>query len=131
MLFRSTSGQNPIRSDISALSQALSSGNLSAAQSAYAQLQKDLPQPPSGSSGSNGDSSQTSGRNGFSSIISSLSSALSSSNLSGAQSAFKELEQLFAKQSNGNSATNAYSQNSGALLSMLGSNSTSSLQVAA
>jgi hypothetical protein len=115
---------------MSALSKALGDNNLSAAQSAYAQLQSDLPQPPSGSGGSSTSStggSQTSGQDEISSLFASLSSALSSNNLSDAQSAFKELDKLFQQQSNGNSATNAYSQNSNAL----GATSSSSLQVAA
>ena len=117
---------------MSALSQALSSGNLSQAQSAYAQLQTDLPTPPTGSAdGSNTDSLQASGQNAFTSAISSLSSSLSSNNLSGAQSAFSQLEQLFQQQSYFYSATIDYSQNMSALLSSLGLNSNSSLQVAA
>jgi outer membrane protein assembly factor BamD (BamD/ComL family) len=66
------------------LSQALSSGNLSSAQSAFATLQQNAPQ------GANAQNSQSSSTQ---SPFAALSSALQSGNLASAQQAFAQLQQ--------------------------------------
>jgi outer membrane protein assembly factor BamD (BamD/ComL family) len=70
--------QNPFQQ----LSQALASGNLSAAQSAFTQIQQNAPQGASAQGGQSGTSP-----------FAALGQALQSGNLSAAQSAFSQLQQ--------------------------------------
>jgi hypothetical protein len=72
-----------VKADFKALSDALNSGDVSSAQSAYAQLQKDLPQKAqSADSSTSGDTP-----------MSALGKALQSGDLAGAQQAFATLQQ--------------------------------------
>ena len=69
------------RKDFRALGAALQSGDITAAQSAFATLQKDMPQRPDGASKSGTDP------------MAQLGQALSSGDLSAAQSAFTQVQQ--------------------------------------
>jgi hypothetical protein len=89
------------KQDFEALSQALSAGDLAGAQSAFSALQQDLANigqgqatPPAG------QTSQT-GQGSFSSALQALGQALSSGDLSGAQSAFAQLQQDIQKVAQG------------------------------
>jgi hypothetical protein len=87
---------SPLSRAFSALSQALGSGNLTAAQQDYATVQQDLQQQQSSGSGAvphhhhHGGGGQQS--NEISQALGSLNSALQSGNLSGAQSSFATLQ---------------------------------------
>jgi len=73
---------SPANNPFQQLSQALSSGNLSAAQQAYTQLQQNAPQGSQSSQGNPGQSA-----------FAALGQALQSGNLAGAQSAFAQIQQ--------------------------------------
>lgn len=81
------------RQDFAALSQALSSGDLSGARQSYAAYQQDLQalQPASGTQSVS--PAGASGQNSVQGALSSLGQALSSGNLEAAQSAFANLQQ--------------------------------------
>jgi hypothetical protein len=81
----STARLKQIQSDFQALQGALQSGNVGSAQTAYAALQKDAPEPF--------QSSSSSPTNPLSSAFSSLGTALQSGNLSDAQTAMALLTQ--------------------------------------
>jgi hypothetical protein len=117
----SSSGPNTLQTDFAALGQALQSGDLSTAQSAFSQLQSDS----QAARQSRFDSSQTSGQ-GQDQYVSSasqgqnpieeaiqdytqLASDLQSGNLTGAQSAYSDLQQLI--QANAGSSTSGTSSN--------------------
>lgn len=105
------SGQNPFATDFSALAKALQSGDLSAAQTAFAKLQQDTQSvqghhhhhhhkasastqsTASTTSSSSVGSTAGSGQNQFATDFSALGQALQSGNLSQAQAAFAKLQQ--------------------------------------
>ena len=92
----STRKPNPfakIKQDFDAIGAALQSGNLSDAQSAFAQLQKDAPAPPAGQ-----------GNNPLSSKIDALSKALASGDLNGAKQAFADIQVALPKRPTGGPA---------------------------
>jgi hypothetical protein len=83
---------NPFRTDFTDLANALSSGNLSAAQSAFSAIQQLQPgrfgaAPSSTSAGSTGSTSP------ISADFAALGKALQSGDLNGAQAALKQLQQ--------------------------------------
>ena len=78
------------RQDFEALAQALGSGDLSGAQSAFAALQQDLKNVGQSQSGQQAGAS---GQDKFQTALQALSQALSSGDLSAAQSAFASLQQ--------------------------------------
>jgi hypothetical protein len=90
---------SPIAQAFNALSQALGSGNLTAAQQDYANIQQDLQQQQASGPGQvhhhrhhgGGGGGQQS--NNVSQVLNSLSSALQAGNLSNAQTAFATLQQ--------------------------------------
>jgi len=110
------SSSNPFDSDIAALGTALQSGDLTSAQSAFATVQKDLqnaPRPHGGhghhekTSTTSTDSStadSTTDTDLVQELFTQLAQALQSGNLSGAQSAFGDLQTLA-----GNDSTSANS----------------------
>ncbi len=78
--------QSSTKSDFQNLGQALQSGNLTAAQSAFAALQKDY-------QSQNSQSTSTSGANSpVSSDLTTLANALNTGNLTTAQAAFSQLQ---------------------------------------
>ena len=105
------SGSDPLQQDFQNLSSALTAGNLSDAQSAFATLQNDLTAQSSSSSPSTTtatDSASTASASATASNsdplrqdFQSLSSALSSGNLADAQTAFAALQNDLATQSSG------------------------------
>jgi len=90
--------QNPIATDMNALSSALSSNNVSDAQAAYAKLQQDM-QAVQGHHHHHhhnvSASDPGSGQNTLATDFQALGQALQSGNLSGAQTAFAQLQQDF------------------------------------
>jgi hypothetical protein len=82
-----------IRQDFQTLSQALASGNLSAAQQAYATLQSDMQNVQSAQSTQQSSQTSQSGQATIQSDLSAVGQALSSGNLTAAQSAFATLQQ--------------------------------------
>jgi soluble cytochrome b562 len=76
-----------IKTDLQSLAQALQSGNLQAAQQAFAALQKDSPAKSSTTTTSSTNSSNPNDQ------MNTLSQALQSGNLSAAQQAFSQLQQ--------------------------------------
>lgn len=118
----SQSGISPMRQlkqDLDALGQALDSGDLSAAQSAFSTYQNDLkslqPPPPPPSSSNSTTSSTSSGSSSLSDLLKTLQSALDSGNLSDAQSAFSNFLQALQTgfKSNGSSETSSGTSSSG------------------
>ncbi len=88
------------QTDFQNLSQALQSGNLAGAQSAFAALQQSYQsQNPTSSSASS--SSSTSSSNPISTDLTSLGNALNSGNLSAAQTSFSQLEKDMQAQGGG------------------------------
>ena len=75
------------RQDFNALSQALDSGDLAGAQSAFAALQQSMQNVSQGQGG------QKTGQNNVQDAMTALEKALSSGDLSGAQNAFATLKQ--------------------------------------
>jgi len=73
------------------LDNALQSGNLTAAQNAFAALQQLLPNSPTGNQTQNGQ--QGSNQNPFATDLDAVGQALQSGKLSGAQKAFAKLKQ--------------------------------------
>ena len=93
----SLSSANPSQSSLQSLSSALQSGNLTAAQNAFASFEQSF-------SGSNSQqtSSQSGQSNPVTNDIQSLSSALNTGNLTSAQQAFVQLQKdMQAQQSSG------------------------------
>ena len=105
----SKTSMDQMKSEFDALAKALKDGNLSAAQTAFATIQKDMPQPPGSSSSSsttsdtsNSSTASTSSTSASSSTSSSssgpgadfaaLAKALQSGDLSAAQTAFTKLQ---------------------------------------
>jgi soluble cytochrome b562 len=91
------SGQDPFMADINALSQGLQSGDLSAAQQAFAKLQQGMqsapPPPPMGTDASQDSTSEATKFQQLQSYIGQLAQALDSGDLSAAQQAFATLQQ--------------------------------------
>jgi hypothetical protein len=92
-----TNGGNSFRADFSQLADALNSGDLSGAQSAFSALQQLQPgrfgaASSSGTTGTNGQNA-TGASNPISTDIATLSKALQSGDLSAAQTAFQKLQQ--------------------------------------
>jgi hypothetical protein len=90
------SGIKQTKADFQALSTALQSGDLSGAQTAFAQLQKDNPriaQALNSSSGSSASSGTSSSGSSPTSALQSLGSALQNGDLSGAQAALAQVQQ--------------------------------------
>jgi len=75
------------RQDFQAIGSALQSGDLNAAQTAFAQLQQLLPNSSASNQAQNGQ------QNPFAADMNALSSALSAGNVKGAQDAFANLQQ--------------------------------------
>ena len=109
---QSGSGQNQFATDLSALGQALQSGNVTQAQQAFAKLQQDMQSVQgqhhhhrhhhgssstqstnSTTSNSSAQSTNGSGQNQFATDFNALGQALQSGDLSGAQAAFATLQQ--------------------------------------
>lgn len=86
-----TNSFKTIREDFKSLQSALKSGDLKAAQDAYAKLKQDLPAPKNASGSSSGGSG--SGSSSFSTDLDAIGSALQSGDLSGAQKAFATFQQ--------------------------------------
>ena len=87
--------QNKMEQEFKALSQALQSGNLSAAQQSFATIQANAPTPPAGSSSSTASgtgTSSTSSTNGPSADFQALAKALSAGDIAAAQTAFAKLQ---------------------------------------
>jgi hypothetical protein len=114
----SSSGPNTLQTDFAALGQALQSGDLSTAQSAFSQLQSDSQAAHQSrfDSASQGQdqyvSSASQGQNPIEEAIqdyTQLASDLQSGNLTGAQSAYSNLQQLI--QANAGSSTSGTSSN--------------------
>lgn len=80
-----------IRADMQNLSQALQSGDLASAQSAYTQLQNDAPGLAKAASSSSASA------NSPGAAFATLGNALQSGDLSGAQQAFTQLQQMTAR----------------------------------
>lgn len=89
-----------IQQQFSALGNALSTGNLQGAQTAFASLQALQPQP-NGQSTSPATSNSQTPQNGFQSALASLGQSLSTGDLSGAQKAFSQLQSLAKTQHKG------------------------------
>ena len=98
----SGAGQNSINTDINALGQDLQSGNLTDAQSVFAQLQQDIQAAQShhhhrccddGSNEGQASGSQGTGTNSINSDLSTLGQALQSNGTTDAQSALAQLQQ--------------------------------------
>lgn len=115
-----TSQQNALQQDFQSLSQAIQSGNLSAAQQAYASLTQNMPaQGTSGSSNSQ--------NNPFQQAIASIGSALQSGNISGAQSALQSLQQTMGAHRGHHHHAGSASQSAGSSSSTQSSTSISTL----
>jgi soluble cytochrome b562 len=82
--FQPNQQQNTVRQDFQTLTQALQSGNLQDAKTAYATLMQDM--PSSNANGSNGSG------NSFQQAIASIGSALQSGNLQDAQQALQTMQ---------------------------------------
>jgi hypothetical protein len=81
------------KQDFKSLSDALSSGDLTAAQQAYAALQKDAPKLVNGSGQAGSQTGQQGGGSSRQNAFAALGQALQSGDLSGAQQAFSQLQQ--------------------------------------
>ena len=94
--YGSSSTVNSFQKDLKSLESALSSGDLSSAQSALTVVQNDfqnLPKPPSGSSTSSSSSSSTSSAiSAVQTDLKNIQSALQSSDTNGAKTAFDKLK---------------------------------------
>jgi hypothetical protein len=94
----SLSSANPSQSNLQSLSSALQSGNLTAAQNAFASFEQSF----SSSNSQQAPSSQSSQSNPVTNDIQTLSSALNSGNLTSAQQAFAQLQKdMQAQQGSG------------------------------
>jgi len=87
-----TNHRNSFRTDFSALASALNAGDLSGAQSAFSALQS-LQPGRFGSSSAPGGATSANGASPISTDIAALSKALQSGDLTGAQAAFKKVQQ--------------------------------------
>jgi hypothetical protein len=90
----SEAGQNrfqQIQQEFSALGTALSSGNLSDAQSAFSSLQQSM---PSGTQGSTSSESASNSQNPVQTAMTALQQALGTGNVSAAQTAFSQLQSV-------------------------------------
>jgi hypothetical protein len=87
-----TSNRNSFRADFSALASALNAGDLSGAQSAFSALQS-LQPGRFGNSSSAGGATSANSASPINTDIAALSKALQSGDLTGAQTAFKKVQQ--------------------------------------
>jgi hypothetical protein len=101
----STNGADPILNDFNAVGQALTSGDLAGAQSAFAQLKSDIQAVEQTAAGQ----PQSPGLAGkqVRQDYTQLASALASGDLTGAQSAFADLQQALQAQTGSNNSTPA------------------------
>ena len=96
LMYQASSGNlGKMRQDFQALDKALQSGDLSAAQKAFAQLQVDSPvaQAQNSSSTNTGTNTGSGAGNTMSSLFQSLGNALNNNDLTGAQNAFSQIQQ--------------------------------------
>jgi len=91
---------NPLANDLSALEKALQSGDLSSAQSIFAQIMQNMPPPPPDATASDSTQSTTatssstgSGTNTIADDLTALGKALASGDLTSAQSYLSQLQQ--------------------------------------
>jgi len=107
----STQSSNPIAQEFNQLSQALQSGNLSAAQQDYSQIQQDFQSQSAQGHHHHHHHGGGSGSSQISQLFNQLGQALQSGNLSSAQQAYATLQQDF-QQLSASSGQNSGTQSS-------------------